>query len=135
VDLKKAIQEIVPHVTNANFDNTGVIPIIDAGIQSLYPKDQMVLISIVDGHMDIDLGKIMTVRPLKIDFDDYAESLQSGTATRGCIEGNAKPSKVQSCDVLVMTETKHISQFIPQMIEWYREEKLKDPFSLTMFGK
>jgi Zn-dependent alcohol dehydrogenase len=63
VDLGKAIREIVPGGTNANFDTTGVLPIIDAGIQSLQPKGQMVLIGIVDGHMDIDLGKIMMVRP------------------------------------------------------------------------
>jgi Zn-dependent alcohol dehydrogenase len=124
VDLGKALREIVPQGTNANFDTTGVIPIIDAGIQSLHPNGQMVLIGIVDGHMDIDLGKIMTVRPLKINFDGYTESPQSGIAIRGCIEGNAKPSKVRSCDALVMTETKHLSQFIMQMIDWYRQGKL-----------
>ncbi|KAH5617463.1 hypothetical protein HBI23_256370 [Parastagonospora nodorum] len=90
VDLQNAIREIVPQGTNTNFDTTGVIPIIDAGVKSLHPKGQMVLIGIVDGHMDIDLGKIMA----------------AGTAIRGCIEGNAKPSK-----------------FIPQMIEWYRQGK------------
>jgi Zn-dependent alcohol dehydrogenase len=63
VDLEKAIREIVPQGTNANFDTTGVIPIIDAGIQSLHAKGQMVLIGIVDGHLNIDLGKMMTVRP------------------------------------------------------------------------
>jgi Zn-dependent alcohol dehydrogenase len=63
VDLGKAIRGIVPQGTNANFDTTGVLPIIDAGIQSLQPKGQMVLIGIVDGHMDVDLGKIMMVRP------------------------------------------------------------------------
>jgi Zn-dependent alcohol dehydrogenase len=66
VDLGNAIREIVPQGTNANFDTTGVIPIIDAGIQSLQVNGQMVLIGIVDGHMDIDLGKIMMVRPSKI---------------------------------------------------------------------
>jgi threonine dehydrogenase-like Zn-dependent dehydrogenase len=60
VDLGNAIREIVPQGTNANFDTTGVIPIIDAGIQSLQVNSQMVLIGIVDGHLDIDLGKIIS---------------------------------------------------------------------------
>lgn len=61
VDLIKAIKNIVPHGTNANFDTTGVVPIIDAGVQSLQLKGQMVLIGIVDGQMNIDLGSILTV--------------------------------------------------------------------------
>jgi Zn-dependent alcohol dehydrogenase len=62
VDLVKAIKDIAPHGTNANFDTTGVIPIIDAGVQSLQPKGQMVLIGIVDGKMNIDLGSILAAR-------------------------------------------------------------------------
>jgi threonine dehydrogenase-like Zn-dependent dehydrogenase len=73
VDLAKAIREIVPQGTNFNFDTTGVVPIIDAGVQTLRPKGQMVLIGIVDGSMDIDLGKIMSVRPAKVSFDGYAD--------------------------------------------------------------
>jgi Zn-dependent alcohol dehydrogenase len=109
MDLGNAIREIVPQGTNANFDTTGVIPIIDAGVQSLHPKGQMVLIGIVDGHMNIDLGKIMTVRSSKIDFDGDTKFLQSGIAIRGCIEGNAKPSKVRLCDVLVTAETNRLA--------------------------
>jgi Zn-dependent alcohol dehydrogenase len=60
-DLVKALKDIAPHGTNANFDTTGVIPIIDAGVQSLQPKGQMVLIGIVDGKMNIDLGPMLAV--------------------------------------------------------------------------
>jgi Zn-dependent alcohol dehydrogenase len=62
VDLAKAIKEIAPGGTNANFDTTGVISIIDAGVHSLRPKGQMILIGMVDGQMSLELGPIMTVR-------------------------------------------------------------------------
>jgi Zn-dependent alcohol dehydrogenase len=62
VDLAKAINEIAPGRTNANFDTTGVIPIIDAGVHSLRPRGQMILIGIVDGQMSLDLDPMMTVR-------------------------------------------------------------------------
>ncbi|KAH7381430.1 hypothetical protein DE146DRAFT_670584 [Phaeosphaeria sp. MPI-PUGE-AT-0046c] len=88
VDLVRAIRDVVPSGTNASFDTTGMKAIIDAGIQCLHQKGQMVLIGIVDGSISVDLGALLT----------------SGTAIRGCIEGNAKPS-----------------QFIPQMIQWYRQ--------------
>ncbi|KAH3981109.1 hypothetical protein HBI56_053370 [Parastagonospora nodorum] len=90
VDLAKAIRDIAPQGTNASFDMTGVIPIIDAGLQSLHPKGEMVLIGIVDGKMSVDMGAM----------------LANGIAIRGCVEGNALPSK-----------------FVPQMIEWYRQGK------------
>jgi Zn-dependent alcohol dehydrogenase len=61
-DLTKAIRDIVPQGTIANFDTTGFIPIIDAGVQSLGTKGQMILIGIVQGEMSVDLGKILTVR-------------------------------------------------------------------------
>jgi len=61
VDLAKAIREIAPRGTNANFDTTGFIPIIDAGVQSLQAKGQMILIGIVDGKTSVDLTPLMTV--------------------------------------------------------------------------
>jgi Zn-dependent alcohol dehydrogenase len=61
VDLAKAIRDIVPQGTNASFDMTGVIPIIDAGVQSLHPKGQMILIGIVDGKMSVDMGSMLAV--------------------------------------------------------------------------
>lgn len=57
-----AIREIVPAGTNANFDTTGVFPIIDAGVQSLHQKGQMILIGIVQGSMNIDIGALLNVR-------------------------------------------------------------------------
>jgi Zn-dependent alcohol dehydrogenase len=60
-DLAKAIREIVPNGTTANFDTTGVIPIIDAGVQSLHPMGQTILIGIVDGQMSVDLGSMLAV--------------------------------------------------------------------------
>jgi Zn-dependent alcohol dehydrogenase len=65
IDLAKAIRELVPAGTNASFDTTGFIPIIDAGVQSLHPKGQMVLIGIVEGKLSLDLGPMMTVRIAK----------------------------------------------------------------------
>jgi Zn-dependent alcohol dehydrogenase len=62
VDLAKAIRDIVPEGTIANFDTTGVIPIIDAGIKSLRSRGQMVLIGIVNGQMNVDLGTMLSVR-------------------------------------------------------------------------
>jgi Zn-dependent alcohol dehydrogenase len=61
VDLAKAIREIVPQGTKANFDMTGVIPIIDAGLQSLQQKGEMVLIGIPNGKMSIDMSLMMAV--------------------------------------------------------------------------
>lgn len=61
VDLAKAIRDIVPEGTIANFDTTGVIPIIDAGIKSLRSRGQMVLIGIVNGQMNVDLGTMLSV--------------------------------------------------------------------------
>jgi Zn-dependent alcohol dehydrogenase len=60
----------------------------------------MILIGIVNGSMNVDLGAM----------------LNSGTAIRGCIEGNAKPSK-----------------FVPQMIEWYRQGKFPIERLTTMY--
>jgi Zn-dependent alcohol dehydrogenase len=60
-DLTKAIQDIAPKGTIANFDTTGVIPIIDAGVQSLGTKGQLILIGIVYGEMSVDIGKMLTV--------------------------------------------------------------------------
>ena len=61
VDLAKAIREIATKGTNANIDTTGVIPIIDAGVQSLHSRGQMILIGIVNGQMNVDLGPMMMV--------------------------------------------------------------------------
>jgi Zn-dependent alcohol dehydrogenase len=61
VDLTKAIREIVPLGANTNFDTTGVVPIIDAGVQALHSKGQMILIGVVDGKMGIDLGAMLAV--------------------------------------------------------------------------
>jgi Zn-dependent alcohol dehydrogenase len=60
-DLAKAIREIAPRGTNANIDTTGVIPIIAAGVQSLHPMGQTILIGIVNGQMSIDLGPMLSV--------------------------------------------------------------------------
>ncbi|KAJ8119046.1 hypothetical protein OPT61_g95 [Boeremia exigua] len=90
-DIPAAIREIAPKGVNAVFDTTGVVPLISAAIPALHAKGQIVLIGVVNGKaMDLDLGAL----------------LNFGTAIRGCIEGNAKPSK-----------------FVPQMIEWYRQGK------------
>ncbi|KAH6629375.1 hypothetical protein C7974DRAFT_413179 [Boeremia exigua] len=90
-DLPAAIREIAPKGANAIFDTTGVVPLISAAIPALHTKGQIVLIGIVTGKtMELDLGTI----------------LGAGVAIRGCIEGDAKPSK-----------------FVPQMIEWYRQGK------------
>lgn len=62
-DLVAAIKEIVPRGTNANFETTGVVPIVDAGVRSLHLKGQMILISILNGKtMELDLGFLMAVR-------------------------------------------------------------------------
>lgn len=76
-DLVAAIRAIAPGGTNATFDTTGVKPIIDAGCQALGAKGQMVLIGIVEGGMNIDLGSLMSF----------------GHNIRGCVEGNAQPNK------------------------------------------
>ncbi|KAJ4984192.1 putative alcohol dehydrogenase [Stagonosporopsis vannaccii] len=90
-DLPAAIREIAPKGANAVLDTTGVVPLIAAAIPALHAKGQIILIGIVSGKfLDLDLGAL----------------LNFGTAIRGCIEGNAKPSK-----------------FVPQMIEWYRQGK------------
>jgi Zn-dependent alcohol dehydrogenase len=60
-DLTRAIQDIVPKGTIATFDTTGVIPIINAGVQSLGTKGQMILIGIVNGEMSVDMGKMLRV--------------------------------------------------------------------------
>ncbi|KAH7070099.1 hypothetical protein FB567DRAFT_539867 [Paraphoma chrysanthemicola] len=119
-DLAKAIREIVLVGTTANFDTTGVIPIIDAGVQSLSPMGQTILIGIVDGQMSVDLGSM----------------LARGTAIRGCIEGNAKPAKVIVPNLVDISDTKQLSQFVPEMIEWYRQgkfpiEKLAKTYSVS----
>ncbi|KAL5114609.1 hypothetical protein ACEQ8H_007514 [Pleosporales sp. CAS-2024a] len=77
VDLAKALREIAPYGLNASFNMTGVIPIIDAGLQSLRQKGQMIVIGIVRGQMNVDMNSIM----------------ENGLALRGCIEGDAKPSE------------------------------------------
>ncbi|KAF1847645.1 NAD(P)-binding protein [Cucurbitaria berberidis CBS 394.84] len=124
-DLNTAIREIVPLGTNANFDTTGVVPIIDGGLQSLHSKGQMILIGIVNGKsMDLDLGLL----------------LNYGSAIRGCLEGNAKPSKVDAPEASIETWTNFEFQFVPQMIEWYREgkfpiEKLSKTYSAEDFDK
>ncbi|CAO2651388.1 Nn.00g039580.m01.CDS01 [Neocucurbitaria sp. VM-36] len=56
IDLITAIKEILPLGTNATFDTTGIIPLIEAGVQSLHPKGQMILIGTVNGSMKLDLG-------------------------------------------------------------------------------
>ncbi|KAF1354267.1 NAD(P)-binding protein [Lizonia empirigonia] len=90
-DLPTAVREIVPMDANAIFDTTGVVPLIAGAVKALHSRGQITLIGIVDGKtMDLDLGQL----------------LNFATAIRGCIEGNAKPSK-----------------FVPQMIEWYRQGK------------
>lgn len=65
-DLTAAIREIVPLGTNATFDTTGVIPLIDAGVQTLHPKGQMILIGMVTGSLNVDLGMLLNVRRAKI---------------------------------------------------------------------
>lgn len=55
----------------------------------------MVLIGIVDGQMNLDLSTMLRVSLSSVYRRDFADMLQFGTAIRGCIEGNAKPSKVQ----------------------------------------
>lgn len=60
-DLARAIREAVPLGTNASFDTTGIKPIIDAGIQGLHRKGQMVLIGVVDGTLSVDLGTLLIV--------------------------------------------------------------------------
>jgi Zn-dependent alcohol dehydrogenase len=61
MDLTTAIKEIVPAGTNANFDTTGAVPIIDAGVKTLHHKGQMVLIGVVDGTLAVELGPMLAV--------------------------------------------------------------------------
>lgn len=61
-DLAAKIREIVPRGTNATFDTTGVVPIIDAGVRALRQKGQVVLIGIVTGqNLDLDLSSLLNV--------------------------------------------------------------------------
>ncbi|KAH9880976.1 hypothetical protein J1614_001469 [Plenodomus biglobosus] len=76
-DLVAAIRAISPGGTNANFDTTGVKPIIDAGCQALQPKGQLLLIGVIQGGMTVDLESLMSF----------------GRQIRGCVEGNAQPNK------------------------------------------
>lgn len=97
-DLITAIKEIVPLGTNANFDTTGVVPIIDAGLQALQPKGQMILIGITNGKtMEVDLGAILSVRLREVSPRINSNQVQFGITLRGCIEGDAQPSKVWLC--------------------------------------
>ncbi|KAF2825131.1 GroES-like protein [Ophiobolus disseminans] len=78
VDLSKAIRDIAPRGTNAIIDTTGVIPIIDAGVQSLHPKGQMILIGIVDGKLSLDLAPLMTAD----DFEKALHDMHTGATIK-----------------------------------------------------
>lgn len=92
-DLVQAVREIAPSGSNASFDTTGITPIIDAGVQSLHLKGQMVLIGVVNGNLNVDIGKMLTVSVI-VHTSCTILMDQSGTAIRGCIEGSVKPTQV-----------------------------------------
>lgn len=60
-DLVQAIRDVVPSGSNASIDTTGVKPILDAGVQSLHRKGQMILIGLADGHLSVHISTMMTV--------------------------------------------------------------------------
>lgn len=60
-DLVQAVREVAPSGSNATFDTTGVINIIDAGVQSLHLQGQMVLIGVMNGTLSVDLGTMLSV--------------------------------------------------------------------------
>lgn len=96
-DLATAIKNIIPSGTNANFDTTGAVAIIDAGVKILDHKGQMILIGVVNGTLGVELGPMLGVRfPSRAQVGS-ADSLQAGTIIRGSVEGNTKPSKVGLC--------------------------------------
>lgn len=61
-DLTQAIMEIVPAGTNCNIDTTGVHGILLAGIQSLHPRGELLLIGVVMGQLPVDVADILSVR-------------------------------------------------------------------------
>ncbi|OAK96596.1 GroES-like protein [Phaeosphaeriaceae sp. SRC1lsM3a] len=77
-DLARAIREAVPLGTNASFDTTGIKPIIDAGIQGLHRKGQMVLIGVVDGTLSVDLGTLL----ISDDFETALNDMHSGATVK-----------------------------------------------------
>ncbi|KAF2191045.1 NAD(P)-binding protein [Zopfia rhizophila CBS 207.26] len=78
-DLTKAIKEATNGAgTSINVDTTGVLDIVHAGVNSLRPRGQLVLIGIMQGLT------------LPIDLSDL---LANGKSIRGCIEGSALPKK------------------------------------------
>ncbi|OCL04761.1 NAD(P)-binding protein [Glonium stellatum] len=93
-DLAKAVKENTKGSgTSINIDTTGNLNIIRAGLSSLANSGQLIIIGIPPPGSELGVN--------------LNELLQSGKSIRGCIEGNAVPSK-----------------YIPQMIQWYREGKL-----------
>ncbi|KAF2029886.1 GroES-like protein [Setomelanomma holmii] len=77
-DLVKAIRDIVPKGTNFNFDTTGVLPLIDAGVQSLHQMGQMILIGIVSGQLGVNLGTILAVD----DFEKALHDMHAGSTIK-----------------------------------------------------
>ncbi|KAJ4363388.1 hypothetical protein N0V83_009681 [Neocucurbitaria cava] len=65
-DLTAAIREIAPSGTNATFDTTGVIPLIEVGVRALHANGQMILIGTVNGSMMLDLGMLLNVREVSL---------------------------------------------------------------------
>ena len=60
-DLEKAIKEIEPQGTNFGLDTTAVLPIIEAGVQSLQTGGQLLLIGIMQGSLNVDLSDLLAV--------------------------------------------------------------------------
>lgn len=60
-ELVAKVKEIVPGGTNVSLDTTGVIPIVKAAVQSLHPGGQAVLIGVMQGSLDVDLGDLLSV--------------------------------------------------------------------------
>ena len=60
--LAAAIGKVVPAGASAIFDTTGALPLIQAGVQALKARGEMILIGIVTGKtLELDLGILLNV--------------------------------------------------------------------------
>lgn len=123
-DLPTAVRKIVPKGANAIFDTTGVVPLIAGAVKALHSKGQIILIDIVNGKsMDLNLGEllnassiihIMWVWLIILVWYRYTwMHRRQCEAAKGRISRNLSGFFAESG-----------LQFVPQMIEWYRQGKL-----------
>jgi Zn-dependent alcohol dehydrogenase len=60
--LEQRVREIQSGGTNANFDTTGVLDIIKAGVKTLHVGGQLTLIGIMIGQtLEVDLSDMLSV--------------------------------------------------------------------------